>query len=241
MSKFYNIEGQSVVVESTLSEITQEGFVDSIKAGVKALKKKILELLKALLEKVIKWLDDTSEQNVEKNAEHKRPDKSKGYDSSGSTLYSYDLYAPDLIDGVIKLAKKYVDKANNLRLYDDDNEKAFEALEDMREGYEVIKDKIDNIKNNFKQTYHLSIAEAKQQVKINKFYLTNLKELISDFKRSAEKLPERFSESNQDLKSEISSIAKGFEQYISLLTSMVNIVEENIGSLGGYTVKDIGF
>ena len=57
MSKFYNLEGQSFVVESTLSEITQEGFIDKIKSidwreKWEAILEKLHQLVEWIIDKV---------------------------------------------------------------------------------------------------------------------------------------------------------------------------------------------
>lgn len=238
MSKFYNLEGQSVVVESTLSEIAQEGLVDSIKAGVKALKKKVLEILKALLEKVIKWLENADEKEAQLkkdlNAKQKVNDSKAGYTSSGDSLYHVELYDMHMIkelqrtfeDGMQSAAKLY-DKFSNGKLVFD--KQCNDTFNDINECYDIINDRVSNIESR-KVVVELKIADIKYKLADNKQLLRDYKEAIEKLEKLTAKCPEE--EKSDELES--TKLLRMISKFIPLFTKIVGFLNHNIITLAAY-------
>jgi len=238
MSKFYNIEGQSVVVESTLSEITQEGFVDSIKAGVKALKKKILEMIKVLLEKVVKWLENADEKEAQLkkdlDAKQKVNDSKAGYTSSGDSLYHVELYDTHMIEELKRTVEDGMKSAVRLLEAFEKGKLVFkqrcdDTFNDVNECYDIINDRISNIESR-KKVVELKIADIKYELADNKKLLGDYEEAIKRLEKITAKCPEE--EKSDELES--TKLLRMISKFIPLFTKIVGFLNQNIITLAAY-------
>ena len=238
MSKFAQLEGQDIVVESTINDITQEGFVDSIKAGVKALKKKVLELLKALLEKVIKWLEnaDEKEDQLKKdlNAKKKVEDSKAGYTSSGDSLYHVELYDMHMIKELQRTFEDGMQSAARLYDYFEKGKLVFkqrcdDTFDDINECYDIINDRISNIESR-KTSVSLKIADIKYKLADNKELLRDYKEAIEKLEKLTAKCPEE--EKSDELES--TKLLRMLSKFIPLFTKIVGFLNQNIATLAAY-------
>ena len=238
MSKFYNLEGQSVVVESALSEITQEGFIDTIKKGLKELKKKVLEMIKALLEKVVKWLDDADDKEAQLkkdlDAKKKVNDSKAGHTSSGDSLYHVELYDKRMIRDIknvfekgMAATEKVQSKLLSHKLVFDENFRG--AFDDITECYDVITDRISNIESN-KSVLELKITDVKYELGDNKQLLADYKKAIEVLEKVTSKIPSE----EKDDEGGLTKLLRVASKFIPLFTKIVGFLNQNITTLSAY-------
>lgn len=128
MSKFYNLEGQNVVVEAAMTEIIQEGFIDKIKSIAKKIGQKL-----GIVKKDFGWTEEQFKEYADACLKDK--DFIKEMDETLKTVqYNLNFMAKGIEDDECKLEIKLCSYTQAIR----DLEKCENKYAEVKKGPKAL-------------------------------------------------------------------------------------------------------